>query len=67
MSQTDRILADLKAGHALTALEALHRHQCFRLAARIDELRQQGHAISVERMTLPSGKRVARYRMGELR
>lgn len=63
MSQNDRILADLKAGHALTALEALQRHQCLRLAARIDELRQRGYPISVERAELENGKKVARYRL----
>lgn len=63
MTQNDRILADLKAGHALTALEALQRHQCLRLAARIDELRQRGHAIAVEKVKTPSGKHIALYRM----
>lgn len=63
MTQCDRILADLQAGHALTALEALQRHQCLRLAARIDELRQQGHAIAAEKIKTPSGAHVASYRL----
>lgn len=64
MSQTQMILAALKRGRALTPLEALNEFGCFRLAARVDELRQQGHAIAVERAKLPTGKRVARYYMG---
>lgn len=63
MSQNEQILAALKRGRALTPLEALNEFGCFRLAARVDELRQQGHAIAVERLKLPTGKRIAQYRM----
>lgn len=62
MSQNDEILAALKRG-PLTPLEALERFGCFRLAARIDELRQRGYPISVERAELENGKKVARYRL----
>lgn len=64
MSQNDQILAALKRGRAITPLEALHEWGCFRLASRVLDLRQQGHAIAVERLKLPTGKRVARYYMG---
>lgn len=62
MSQNEQILAALKRG-PLTPLEALERFGCFRLAARVGELREQGYAIAVERAELPNGKKVARYRM----
>lgn len=63
MSQNEQILAALRRG-PLTPLEALERFGCFRLAARVGELREQGHAIAVERHELPNGKRVARYYIG---
>lgn len=63
MSQNEQILDALRRG-PLTPLEALTRLGVFRLAARVCDLRQQGHAIAVERLKLPSGKRVARYSMG---
>lgn len=62
MSQNEQILDALKRG-PLTPLDALERFGCFRLAARVGELREQGHSIAVERLKLPTGKRIAQYRM----
>jgi len=45
MTQYDRILEMLEAGESLTALDALREIGCFRLAARIGELREDGHDI----------------------
>ena len=45
----------------MTQTEALNEHGCFRLGARIYELRRQGHLIGKEIVKLDSGKRVARY------
>jgi hypothetical protein len=42
----------------------LHEFGCFRLASRVLELRQMGHPIVVEKVKTPTGKHVARYRMG---
>ena len=61
MSQTTEILARLRAGHNITAIDALNEFQCFRLASRIDELRQDGHDIVTETIDLPTGKRIASY------
>lgn len=61
-AQADAILADLKAGHALTPQDALRKFQCFRLAARIHELRRSGHNISMELGT-DGEKRWAIYRL----
>ena len=45
MTQTQRILIYLKTGKSLTPLEALNKFGCFRLAARIADLRRDGHTI----------------------
>ena len=44
-SQKDLILKALKSGHRVTPIDALNRYGCFRLAARIAELRSEGHDI----------------------
>ena len=66
MSQKAEILATLKEGERLTALDALERFGCFRLAARIHELKQEGWNIVPEDVTLPNGKVVAAYRLARL-
>lgn len=60
MSQTTDIEKHLKSGKTLTAIQALNKFNCFRLASRIDELRKQGMAIQTE-MIRRDGKRYARY------
>ena len=60
-TQAGKILAYLQAGNRITALEALQRFQCFRLAARIYELRNQGWQIAERMVETGSGKRVAEY------
>ncbi len=46
MSQTDLILAMLRANpNGITPIDALNWCGCFRLAARISDLRAQGHDI----------------------
>ena len=60
-TQAGRILAHLRAGHRLTALEALERFGCFRLAARVHELRREGWAIEERTVETRGGKRVAEY------
>ena len=60
-SVTDKVLAQLKAGRSMTALDSLQQFGCMRLAARIYVLRAQGYDILTERVEVPSGKVVARY------
>jgi len=61
MSQNISILNHLKRG-PITPIQALQKYQCFRLAARISDLRSQGHTILTE--TVKSGdKSFARYRL----
>ena len=45
MSQNRAILEHLRAGHELSAIDALHKFGCLRLAARIDNLRMEGVEI----------------------
>lgn len=61
MSQNSHILAYLEQGNRITDLEALNLFQCRRLAARIHNLRAEGHDIKDEWLELPSDKRVKRY------
>lgn len=61
MSQQTQILAHLKRA-GIDPLTALRRYGCFRLGARIYELKCQGYPIAstlVER----GGKRIAQYRL----
>jgi len=60
VSQCKDIKAHLTAGHSLTALEALQRFGCFRLAARINDLRAEGMKIGT-RMIEENGKVYAQY------
>jgi len=60
MSQESMILSDLKKGKRITAMVALHKYQCFRLAARIRGLKDSGYSIQ-SRMVDRGGKRVAEY------
>lgn len=47
-SQCDRILEFLSHGRTLTPIKALEMFGCFRLAARIGQLRDRGHLIDCE-------------------
>ena len=59
-AQRDAILWHLEHRGSITPIEALNELGCFRLAARIEELRRAGHRI---RTTIEKhrGKRWARY------
>lgn len=59
MSQASRILAHLKRG-PITQPQAIERYNCYRLAARIADLRMAGHKISTERV---GDAQMARYRL----
>jgi hypothetical protein len=64
MNQTEAILEHLKAGNKLTPIDALNLFGCFRLAARISDLRREGHNVLVENVTC-NGKTFAEYRLEE--
>ncbi|MBS1169534.1 MAG: Bcep22 gp24 [Burkholderiaceae bacterium] len=66
MSQCQRVLDRLRKA-PLTQLEAISEIGVARLGARVLELRQQGHSISTEMMTVKNRfgdeSRVGRYRL----
>lgn len=62
MSQNDEIRKYLQQGYSLTSMGALALCGCFRLAARIKDLRDEGHNIKTETV-LDNGKSYARYHM----
>jgi hypothetical protein len=64
VTQTERILQYMREHpEGITALEALNDLGCFRLAARIHDLRAEGHQITEEPYSTSSAKRVSRYRL----
>jgi len=69
VTQTEMVLKHLKAGHALTQLEATIQFGIGRLAARIKELKLAGYLIVSEMIEVDKasgGKaNVARYSMPE--
>ena len=62
-TQANAILAHMKAGHTITALEALNRFNCFRLAARIYDLKEAGHPVQKRTIELENEKRISEYFM----
>jgi hypothetical protein len=64
-SQNKLIAEHLKSGRPITPLEALNRYGCFRLGARILELRKEGIPIETEMIGLSNGKRIAQYKLKE--
>ena len=63
MTQSEQILNHLKSGHSITPIDALNLFGCFRLGARVFELKRSGHNIHSELCELDNGKHVARYWM----
>jgi hypothetical protein len=56
------IRTHLENGRDITPLEALDQYGCFRLAARIDELRKAG--LDIETITeTRNGKKYAKYKL----
>ena len=59
-SQTALIKGWLLNGHSITALDALNMFGCFRLSARIANLKDEGMNIITE-MVEVNDKRIAKY------
>ena len=64
-SQNILILDYLKQGNTLTPLEALNMFGCFRLGARIYELKKANYRIEMKLKETPSGKHIAEYRLNQ--
>lgn len=62
MTQNDLVLEHLIDGKSITPLDALNLYGCFRLGARVNDLRKQGYDIRTE-MIKDGRKRYARYFM----
>lgn len=62
MTQNQQILAYLEKGKVITPIEALNKFGCFRLAARISDLRKEGLNIATKIMT-KDGKTYASYKL----
>jgi hypothetical protein len=60
MSQIDRIRAHLGNGKAITPMQALRLYGCFRLAAVIFKLKEEGFLIDTE-MVYRDNKKWASY------
>ncbi len=61
MTQTEQVMNHLLRHGSITPMVALNRYGCYRLSARIKDLRYKGHAIDTE-LEERKGKRYARYR-----
>lgn len=62
-SQEEAIKQHLLSGRSITPIDALNLYKCFRLGARIWSIKKAGFEIEREMITVPSGKRVAQYRL----
>jgi hypothetical protein len=54
VTQERQILEALQAGDVLTPADALRRFGCMRLAARVYDLKRDGHAIVEEKVEVPT-------------
>ena len=61
-SQSQQILLHLQEGYSITPIDALNMFGCFRLSARIADLRHEGHNIITETVSY-NGKQFASYRL----
>ena len=59
-SHTESILALLQNGKSITAIQALEKFGCFRLAARIANLRDAGVPVITQMVNI-NGSRFAKY------
>ena len=61
VTQKNEIKSHLKMGFRITAIDALDKFGCFRLAARIKDLKDEGMEIDKVMVETVSGARVAQY------
>lgn len=61
MSQNKQIADYLNKGKKLTPIDALNKFGCFRLAARISDLRNEGMNIVTNTIKLKNKKQIAQY------
>lgn len=61
-SQNAKILKHLEKGKTINPILALNKFGCFRLGARIYDLKRKGNSIEME-MVEHNGKRFASYKL----
>ena len=61
MTQNQKIANYLNKGKAITPIEALNKFSCFRLAARISDLRNDGMLIKTKIISTKKGANIASY------
>jgi hypothetical protein len=61
MSQNKQIADYLNKGKKLTPIDALNKFGCYRLAARIADLRNEGMNIVTNTIKLENKKQIAQY------
>ena len=60
-SQASKILDHMLRGHRITGIEALEEFGCFRLPARIADIRKSGFNVRSEFVVTNTGKKVKSY------
>lgn len=60
-TQSKQILSHLEAGNEINPIEALNKFGCFRLGARIYDLKQQGYDITKRMVKVNDDAYVAFY------
>ena len=65
-SQSAKVLYHLQNYGSLTAIQALELFACFRLADRINDLKEAGHNIQTEIVTEENGKKYAVYSLPKI-
>ena len=65
-SQSAKVLYYLQNYGSLTAIQALELFACFKLAARINDLKEAGHDIQMEMKRLKNGKKIAVYSLPKI-
>ncbi len=69
-TQKQKILEWLKSGKSITAMGALGQFGCYRLASRINDLRNDGYAIRCDMITvgaIEGSTRVAKYELDKVK
>jgi hypothetical protein len=62
-TQANAILKHMQDGNGITPMDALELCGCFRLSARIADLKKRGYEIITEKVKVAGGKYVARYHL----
>ena len=62
-TQANAILKHMQDGNGITPMDALELCGCFRLSARIADLKKRGYEIITEKVKIDGGKYVARYHL----